>query len=575
VAFTPDGKLLATGGHDHTVRFWDPATGQELRNLHAHPDNVGVLAFSPDGKLLASGSAESSIHLWNVATGEPVGPSVGHGERVPSVAYSPDGKRIATAAWDHTLRLWDAATGKELRQWAPTQETKRRYPHDEPMRLKRILFSPDGQFLAALTNDVDSFTENVQLWDAATGKERWLFPGANMAFSPDGKLLACTGWDKTDANRGVVIRLHDLSTGEMVRELRSFRSMLAALTFSPDGKTLATTAQASFGGRFGGEPEDQDTNSVHLWDVASGQPRLAFSGPPHGGSVTYSRDGKMMASLEFLGNTIGLWEMATGQERAKLEGHREMIFSVSFAPDGRTLASGSMDGTVRLWDLPTGKEIARLEGHGGWVLSVAFAPDGKTLASSGIDTTVLVWDVASYIGRARPKPANLQPAELEALGTDLAGDDAARAYRAIATLSAAPEQAVPLVRKRLRPVTADDVQRLVRRIGDLDSDPFAVRQAAEEELTKNGAAGAEPALRQALAGNSAPEKRRRLEKIVEALEQRPVSGEVLRGLRALEVLEYAGTAEARRTLEALSQGATEARLTQEAKAGLERLSKRP
>jgi RNA polymerase sigma factor (sigma-70 family) len=575
VAFTPDGKLLATGGRDHTVRFWDPATGQELRNIHAHPDNVGVVAFSPDGKLLASGSAESSIHLWNVATGEPVGPSVGHGERIPSVTYSPDGKLLATSAWDRTLRLWDAATGKELRKWSPTQGSKRRLPTDEPMQLGRVLFSPDGQFIAALAHDSDSSNENVQVWEAATGKERWRFPGANMAFSPDGKLLACAGWGKTagDAKPGVVIHLHDLTTGELVRELRGFQSMIAALTFSPDGKTLATTAQQHIGFSEPGEPVP-DPNSVHLWDVPSGQPRLAFAGPAQGGSVNYSRDGKMMASLEFLGQTIGLWEAATGKERVKLEGHQEMVFSLSFGPDGRTLASGSMDGTVRLWDLPTGKEIARLQGHGGWVLSVAFAPDGKTLASSSTDTTVLVWDVASHVGRARPKPPSLQPAELEALWTDLAGDDAARAYRAIATLSAAPEQAVPLVRERLRPVTADDVRRLVRRIGDLDSEQFAVRQAAEEELMKNGAAGAESALREALAGNPPPEKRRRLEKIVEALERRPVSGEVLQGLRALEALEYAGTPEAVRVLEALSQGAAEARLMQEAKAGLERLSRR-
>src|SRR5262249_18502569 len=149
----------------------------------------------------------------------------------------------------------------------------------------------------------------------------------------------------------------------------------AALVFSPDGKALATTAQVRFGYGVAVEPEEQDTNSVHLWDVASGQPRLAFAGPPPGGSLNYSRDGRMMASLEFFGKAIGLWEAATGKERAKLEGHQEMIFSLSFAPDGRTVASGSMDGTVRLWDLPTGKEIVRLEGHGGWVLSVAFAPD--------------------------------------------------------------------------------------------------------------------------------------------------------------------------------------------------------
>jgi hypothetical protein len=130
-----------------------------------------------------------------------------------------------------------------------------------------------------------------------------------------------------------------------------------------------------------------------------------------------------------------------------------------------------------------------------------------------------------------------------------------------------------LLRQRLRPVTAEDLHRLEQRIGDLDSDQFAVRQAAEEALVKTGAAGVEPALRQALAANPAPELRRRLETILEALERQPVSGELLRALRALEALEYMGSPEARRLLEELSRGTPGARLTQEAKATLERLAR--
>src|SRR5262249_6349853 len=174
--------------------------------------------------------------------------------------------------------LWDAATGKELRQWSPAEGAVRRHPTDEPMRAGRVLFSPDGKLLAAWRHD-----EHVQVWDAATGKHQWLFPGNNMAFSPDGKGMACAGRGTTaaDANSGV-IRLYDLATGEVVRELRGVKSMIAGLVFSPDGRTLATTAQARFGLRIAGEQEEQDTNSVHLWDVASGQPRLAFAGPPHG-----------------------------------------------------------------------------------------------------------------------------------------------------------------------------------------------------------------------------------------------------------------------------------------------------
>jgi predicted NACHT family NTPase len=257
-----------------------------------------------------------------------------------------------------------------------------------------------------------------------------------------------------------------------------------------------------------------------------------------------------------------------------LKGHQNLVTSLAFSPDGKVLASGSSDSTVRLWRPATGKELRRFEGHRGLVKSVAFSGDGQKLASAGVDTTVLVWDVSGLVPRTEPV-AQLQPAELQALWEDLAGDDAARASRAIEKLAAAPTQATTLLKQQLRPAAAADPKLLAGLIADLGNDDFNTREKATKELEKLGE-HAEPALRKALEEKPAPEARRRLEALAEkasALRRNP-SPERVRTFRSLEVLERAGTAEARQVLEALAQGAPGARLTEEAKAAAERLAKR-
>jgi hypothetical protein len=236
------------------------------------------------------------------------------------------------------------------------------------------------------------------------------------------------------------------------------------------------------------------------------------------------------------------------------------------------LASGSSDSTVRLWEPITGKELRRLRGHRGLVQALAFSGDGRRLASGGLDTSVLVWDVAGLV--RRPTPANRLPAKKrEALWADLAGDDAARAYQAMGTLLAHRAEGVRFLGERLRPVTVPSSRQVARRLADLDSDDFTVREQATAELTKLGDA-AEPAVRKALAGRPSAEARRRLERLLEVLD-RATSPERVRALRAVEVLEQAGLAEARQVLGALAGGAPGARLTQAAQAALERLAGRP
>jgi hypothetical protein len=227
-----------------------------------------------------------------------------------------------------------------------------------------------------------------------------------------------------------------------------------------------------------------------------------------------------------------------------------------------------MDGTIRLWDLPSGKEVGRLEGHRGWVLDLAFSPDGRRLASASLDTTALVWDVARTTRRERAT-ARLGADELRSAWEDLGGD-AGKAYRAAGALAAAPEQAVPFLAERVRPAAAPDAKRVAKLLADLDDERFEVRERASRELGELGGL-AEPALRQALAGRPSAEAKRALTALLDKLAGATPTPEEARALRAVEALEQAGTAAARRLLTDLAGGVPEARLTREAKAALQRL----
>jgi WD40 repeat protein len=544
LTFSADGKTLVAGGADPFVRGWDVATGQERWRVTLGPEPPTALALSADGKLLAA-ACDRAVLLFDVRTAKELPRAFGPRDHVQAVALTPDARALVTRSGNRVL-LWDAATG----------------------RPRGRLEGQEGELLALhLAGDRPTIFTNgpseiVRAWDPATGKELRRLPVGPakgwpplQAVSPDGKVLVLA----TDA-AGMV--LADAVTGKTLRTLAMNPTMVRGAAFTPDGRTLV----------FWGV--DQKAN---VWDVATGKERCRIpcqdtplgAGQHFGYVAALAPDNKRIA-FGTLNHLLTVRDLASGKMLRQVEDLPEGVGVLTFAPDGRTIAWAGTGSTIHLLEVATGQERHRLQGHQGSISSLAFSADGSRLVSGGADTTALVWDLTGGRGVQGP----LGPGELDECWRDLAGD-AAPAYRAVRRMAAAPTEAVLYLRGRLPSVVAD-ARHLARLIGDLDSERFAVRDAAQKELEKLGEA-ALPACRKALADNPPIETRRRLEGLLKrwAREEQVPSPEWRRVLRALEAVERTGTPAARRVLSELAAGPAEWRMTREAQEALARLKARP
>jgi RNA polymerase sigma factor (sigma-70 family) len=441
--FSPDGKMLARGlgGSGQTI-VWDLASGKQIAALGDPRWYATDLAYSPDGKTLAMATQEPAVQLWDLATGKLVRGIDAHNNQVDlgeatkrfamAVAFAPDGKSVASAGRERIV-ISEAATGKDLVAWAKAKAW-----------VLGLAFTPDGRTLVGADENA-----KVYVWDAATGKERFVLEGGwiarSMALSPDGKTVAVgTVYSTLD--------LWDVTTGKKrFQEEEAHDAPVHAVAFSPDGRLLASTGE---------------NNHIHFWDAATGQHVRRLKGQS-AGSVSFSPDGKRLATLWVYNKTARVWDVAAGEELFQLahpgadetpavafaplgnilvsvewkrptppedaksagtarlhvwdaaDGRhlRDILLSdckpncLAVAPGGRLAAVGGFRSTLWLCELESDKEVLTLPGLGHTLKALAFSPDGRTLVTGSQDRRVRIWEAAtgkeilSLPGHKRPVTA--------------------------------------------------------------------------------------------------------------------------------------------------------------------------
>jgi WD40 repeat protein/serine/threonine protein kinase/tetratricopeptide (TPR) repeat protein len=417
VMFSPDGRWLASSALDGTGKVWDAVDGRERFVLRGHMGFVMDLRYSPDGRRIATAGSDRTVRIWDANSGRELAKLRGHTGEVHHVAFSPDGRRLLSGSVDGTLKIWEARTGIVPPLAASSSAGE---PLADEIPAERILlghegavaalaFRPDGRRLATVgwdgrlvVHDLANGTTVLSIKDVASNLSmfeqlREVASGqhdpsvGSVAYSIDGRRIAVGGGGVL-ATRPGVVRILDAETGKPIRAISGLKGPVSTLAFAPDGRRLLVAT----GGVNATVVNSLPTSAIY--DSDSGKLLAEYHGPA--GAIldgAWSPDGRRVATAS-LNATIRIWDPADGKEIKILgrPGNQFDVFrGVAWSPDGTLVAAAGYDGGVRIYESASGQEIRKLRGHSEIVYRVAFHPDGRRLASTGRDATVKLWDVAT------------------------------------------------------------------------------------------------------------------------------------------------------------------------------------
>ncbi|MCO6042887.1 protein kinase [Aeoliella sp. ICT_H6.2] len=407
LAFSPDGKRLASSGWWDTIWINDTDTDKRTFDTEAHPGHAPTLAFHPDGTRLVSGGTDQTVRVWDTYSGQLLEQFRGHTARVSAVTFDASRRRVISAAHDQTVKVWGinssvkestvlsgnriytrdlafnedgkrlasvvgnpwnpAATG-EIRIWDLSTQTSKVLPPAHKRGVLAVAFSPDGLYFATSGSD-----GAVLLWDANSADMIRVIneeeaPGWSIAYSPDGRYLA-VGFSES-------LLVWDMVTGEATYRFEGLEGPLESTAFSPNGRYLAGASK----------------KGATVWDLASGvevRSWRCYGGKDFNTGLAFSLDSELLAFVDSGG--FRLVEFQTGNEVLNVNGHSLGINDLTVSPDGKRLATCADDRTVKLWDVATGKEVLTFE-LDFYPLTLAFSPNGVGLACAGYGRDIVLWD---------------------------------------------------------------------------------------------------------------------------------------------------------------------------------------